>query len=156
MWTRYLHVCLAPLRLVATLTLLAAAPAAAQTLTIINPVAGDVDGALRLAALGLEEPKGQGAALVGLVAAALKRTNLKAARAEIKGLRDDFWRARALLIIADHQHKSGQSSSARESLQLAARGIRTDVPLRDDGKILHTLVTRQAEIGDFCRRTCHR
>ena len=99
--------------------------------------------------MGLEEPKDQGAALVGLVAAALKRTNLKAARAEIKGFRDDIWRARALLLIADHQHKSGQSSSARESLQLAARGIRTAVPLRDDGKILHTLVTRQAEIGDF-------
>ncbi len=149
MSTRFLRECLAPLRLAVTLTLLAAAPAVAQTLTIINPVAGDVDSALRLAALGLEEPKDQGAALAGLVAAALTRDDLKAARAEIKGFRDDIWRARALLLIGDHQHKNGQTSSARESLQLAARGIKAGVPLRDNGEIFHTLVTRQAEIGDF-------
>ncbi len=141
--------CLATLRLAATLTLLAATPALAQTLTIINPVTGDVVGALRLAALGLEEPKDQGAALAGLVAAALTRDDLKAARAEIKGFRDDIWRARALLLIADHQQENGQTSSARESLQLVTRGIKANVPLRDDGKIYHTLVTRQAEIGDF-------
>ena len=58
--------------------MLAAIPAAAQTLTIINPVSGDIDSALRLAALGLEEPKDQGAALVGLVEAALTRNNLRA------------------------------------------------------------------------------
>ena len=129
--------------------MLAAIPAAAQTLTIINPVSGDIDSALRLAALGLEEPKDQGAALVGLVEAALTRNNLKAARNEIKGFRDDIWRARALLLIADHQYKNGQLSSARENLQLAARGIRTNVPLRDNGEIFHTLVKRQAEIGDL-------
>ena len=139
----------APLRLAVALTMFAAIPAAAQTLTIINPVSGDIDGALRLAALGLEEPKDQGAALVGLVEAALARNNLKAARNEIKGFRDDIWRARALLLIADHQHKNGQLSSARENLQLAARGIRTNVPLRDNGEIFHTLVKRQAEIGDL-------
>ena len=33
--------------------------------------------------------------------------------------------------------------------QLAARGIKTEAPLRDDGKIFHTIVLRQAEIGDF-------
>ncbi len=149
MWTRSLRVFLATLRLAATLVLLAAAPALAQTLTIINPVAGDVDGALRLAALGLERPKDQGAALAGLVAAALTRDDLKAARSEIKGFRDDIWRARALLLIADYQHKNGQTSASRNSLQLAARGIKTEAPLRDDGKIFHTIVLRQAEIGDF-------
>ena len=149
MWTRFLPVYSPPLRLVVALTMLAAIPAAAQTLTIINPVSGDIDSALRLAALGLEEPKDQGAALVGLVEAALTRNNLKAALNEIKGFRDDFWRARALLLIADHQYKNGQLSSARENLQLAARGIRTNVPLRDNGEIFHTLVKRQAEIGDL-------
>ena len=84
-----------------------------------------------------------------MVEAALTRNNLKAARNESKGFRDDIWRARALLLIADHQYKNGQLSSARENLQLAARGIRTNVPLRDNGEIFHTLVKLQAEIGDL-------
>ena len=54
-----------------------------------------------------------------------------------------------MLLIANYQHKNGQLSSARENLQLAARGIRTNVPLRDNGEIFHTLVERQAEIGDL-------
>ena len=74
---------------------------------------------------------------------------LKAAGNGIKGFRDDIWRARALLLIADHQYKNGQLSSARENLQLAARGIRTNVPLRDNGETFHTLVKRHAEIGDL-------
>jgi hypothetical protein len=135
MWIRFLSVFLAPLRLAAALVFLAVTPAATQTLTIFNPVADDVDGALRLAALGLEEPKGQGAALTRLVEAALNHNNLKAARNEIKGFHDDIWRARALLLIVDHQYKNGQTSSGRKSLQLAARGIKSDTPLRDNGKI---------------------
>jgi tetratricopeptide (TPR) repeat protein len=54
-----------------------------------------------------------------------------------------------MLLIAEHPHKSGQLSAARENLQLAACGIRSNVPLRYNGEIFHTLVRRQAEIGDL-------
>ena len=107
----------------------------------------------------MEDPENLGSGMAGAGDSLVKQyppathqfleVPLKAAGNGIKGFRDDIWRARALLLIADHQYKNGQLSSARENLQLAARGIRTNVPLRDNGETFHTLVKRHAEIGDL-------
>lgn len=109
--------------LLACALLCAAVPAAAQTDAITREIEKDPFILVRLAALSLETPEEQGEALAGLIEAELTRGRLKDALQELDRITDQFWRATALLKLAEYYHMKGLKKEALKALDDAGRAL---------------------------------
>lgn len=131
------------------LALFAAVLATAQVDAITREARKDPFILVRLAALSLNTPAGQGEALAGLVQAELQRGQLKDAVGELKRISDGFWLATALVKLSDYQSAKKRRKPALNALRRATRAIR-GVPVNAETIALRRdIALRHKDLNDI-------
>jgi len=131
------------------LALFAAVPATAQVDAITREARKDPFILVRLAALSLNTPAGQGEALAGLVQAELQRGQLKDAVGELKRISDGFWLATALVKLSNYQSAKKRRKPALNALRRATRAIR-GVPVNAETIALRRdIALRHKDLNDI-------
>lgn len=126
----------------------AAVPAVAQLDAISEEARKDPFILIRLAALSLETPEEQGEALSGLVQAELARGDLEEATRELDRITDGYWRAAALIKLADYEAEKKRAAPALNALNEAMRaaGKARDNP--ETEKLIREIAVRRNALGD--------
>ncbi|NKB57407.1 MAG: hypothetical protein GKS00_13860 [Alphaproteobacteria bacterium] len=132
--------------LVALALLCAAAPALAQVDVITKEAQKDPFILVRLAALSLETPAEQGEALAGLVEAELTREQLKDALEELGRITDGFWRATALLKLAEYNAAKDRRKAALKALDEARQALGAKVSSADAVALLSQIARTYAAL----------
>jgi tetratricopeptide (TPR) repeat protein len=125
-----------------------AAPALAQLDAITREAQRNPFILVRLAALSLETPAEQGEALAGLVEAELARGKLKDALEELDRITDGFWRATALLTLAEYNAAKERKKPALKALADAIRALGKDTKRPESMVLLREIALTNAALGN--------